>query len=76
MSDHLSFIPSPCIGVCTMEGDYCAGCYRTLQEISDWPGMTQDKKRSLMSILSERAKADQQGELNRRSVGSSDDEWE
>lgn len=24
---------SPCIGVCRMEGDRCAGCHRTLDEI-------------------------------------------
>ncbi|MDX1974421.1 MAG: DUF1289 domain-containing protein [Rickettsiales bacterium] len=32
-------VPSPCISVCTLDDitDICIGCYRTRQEIADWP---------------------------------------
>jgi predicted Fe-S protein YdhL (DUF1289 family) len=37
MRDHL--IESPCIAVCKLdaEGRFCTGCYRTVDEITDWP---------------------------------------
>ncbi len=25
---------SPCVGICIMEGDYCIGCGRTIDEIA------------------------------------------
>ena len=25
---------SPCVGICIMEGDYCIGCGRTLEQIA------------------------------------------
>ena len=31
-------IPSPCIGVCSIDDltGYCQGCYRTIEEIQHW----------------------------------------
>ena len=31
--------PSPCIGVCRIDQatGWCRGCWRTLEEIADWP---------------------------------------
>lgn len=31
--------PSPCVGICTMQGDYCYGCGRTGDEIAAWGTM-------------------------------------
>ena len=46
---------SPCISICkmTLEG-YCAGCYRTANEIRDWRTLTEDQQRNLIDILRER----------------------
>ena len=42
-------IRSPCISVCRIEEatGYCAGCFRTLEEIAGW-GMMSDDRRSLV----------------------------
>lgn len=33
-------VKSPCIDICSLdEQDVCVGCYRTLQEITDWSAM-------------------------------------
>lgn len=48
--------PSPCVGICTMDdGDrYCAGCGRTVDEISQWATLGDDVKRSLWRVFPER----------------------
>lgn len=35
---------SPCVGICTLEGNICIGCDRTIQEISNW-GKKMDKEK-------------------------------
>ncbi len=35
---------SPCIGVCVMDGDLCAGCGRTLDEIARWVSMSEAER--------------------------------
>jgi predicted Fe-S protein YdhL (DUF1289 family) len=49
-------VPSPCISVCTMNPDtgLCNGCYRTLDEIAAWSGLSDADKRVLWQILLER----------------------
>ena len=49
-------VPSPCISVCTMNPDtgLCNGCYRTLDEIAAWSGLSDSDKRVLWQILVER----------------------
>jgi len=44
-------VPSPCISVCTIDdaSGHCRGCYRTIDEIRDWPIMTADEKRSVLA---------------------------
>jgi predicted Fe-S protein YdhL (DUF1289 family) len=39
--------PSPCTQVCRIEGDLCAGCARTLEEIALWSGMDAAAKRKV-----------------------------
>ncbi len=49
-------VESPCISVCRIDGDgeYCAGCWRTLQEVSHWRGYTDGEKRAVLEKLRER----------------------
>ncbi len=39
-------IPSPCISVCQFDDatDCCIGCFRSIDEIRDWPIMTAEEK--------------------------------
>jgi predicted Fe-S protein YdhL (DUF1289 family)/8-oxo-dGTP pyrophosphatase MutT (NUDIX family) len=38
-------VPSPCIGVCTLDGDgVCVGCLRTSAEIAGWPRMSDEER--------------------------------
>jgi predicted Fe-S protein YdhL (DUF1289 family) len=52
----MTAIESPCILVCSvdMKSGYCFGCGRTRDEISDWIGMTPEKRREIMAVLPER----------------------
>lgn len=48
-------VPSPCVRICRLGRDgYCEGCQRTIAEISAWPLMTPDQKRTLLKQLSQR----------------------
>ena len=44
---------SPCVSVCRIDvaSGYCEGCYRTIEEISDWGMMTDDRKRDVWREL-------------------------
>jgi uncharacterized protein len=46
-------IASPCINVCKMNPDtaLCEGCWRTLDEIAAWSGMSAEDKRSVLAQL-------------------------
>ncbi len=46
-------VDSPCQNICLIdpESRYCIGCGRTGLEISLWPNMTDDERRSLKSEL-------------------------
>ncbi|MEM1020272.1 MAG: DUF1289 domain-containing protein [Sphingomonadales bacterium] len=48
---------SPCIQVCVInqETGWCYGCYRTLQEITQWTKMTSDEQSALKDLLDVRA---------------------
>ena len=38
-------ISSPCVDICKLDGDgICVGCFRDLNEIARWSGMTEDEK--------------------------------
>jgi predicted Fe-S protein YdhL (DUF1289 family) len=47
---------SPCIGVCRINtrAGYCEGCYRTLQEITEWTQMRLEQKRKVLELLPQR----------------------
>ena len=46
-------LPSPCIGVCTINPDdqTCLGCFRTLDEISNWPTLDNAGRHELLEAL-------------------------
>jgi predicted Fe-S protein YdhL (DUF1289 family) len=50
-------VPSPCISLCRMrERDgLCEGCWRTLDEIVCWAQMNDDQKRTVWTVLAQRA---------------------
>ena len=49
-------VASPCINVCKMNPDtaLCEGCWRTLDEIAAWSGMSAEDKRAVMARLAAR----------------------
>ena len=50
-------IESPCVQICVVhpETRICTGCYRTIDEITDWSRMTPEARRTIMDELSARA---------------------
>ena len=57
MSDDSEF-STPCIGVCQyVNEDICRGCFRTLDEISNWALMTEEERKEIMKKLDERAQS-------------------
>lgn len=49
-------IPSPCINLCKMDpaSGLCAGCFRTLDEIAAWSGMSDHQRRTVLAAISSR----------------------
>jgi len=49
-------VDSPCVRVCVMDGDrrYCLGCWRTLQEITDWGSMSDEEQAAVLAQLDRR----------------------
>lgn len=49
-------VPSPCAAVCRMnEGSgLCEGCWRTLEEITQWAHADEDEKRAILARTDER----------------------
>jgi uncharacterized protein len=50
---HRDDVVSPCVSICTLDatGDYCTGCYRTLDEIGNWARYSPDEKRAVIAAL-------------------------
>jgi len=46
-------VPSPCVEVCVLDPTtgYCLGCWRTLEEIATWSGLTREEKLRLLTRL-------------------------
>lgn len=44
---------SPCTQICTIaaDGENCVGCGRTIDEIGDWPGASNDRKRAILARI-------------------------
>lgn len=59
-------VPSPCVNICLLhpEAQICAGCYRTLDEITRWASMDQAERDSITAALPGRA-----GRLRKRRGG-------
>jgi predicted Fe-S protein YdhL (DUF1289 family) len=49
-------VPSPCQSICRMDaaGQWCDGCYRTLDEIAAWSRMRDEAKREVWEAIGER----------------------
>lgn len=49
-------VPSPCIDICRIDPDsgLCDGCLRTLDEIADWGGYSEEQKQSVAQELAQR----------------------
>ena len=46
-------VESPCIKVCTLDasGTLCLGCFRTLDEIGQWAGLSDPQRRRILDQL-------------------------
>ena len=49
-------LPSPCISICKLNKStgYCDGCFRTEDEITLWPSMSDEDKLNMFNILRQR----------------------
>ncbi|MCB1615008.1 MAG: DUF1289 domain-containing protein [Pseudomonadales bacterium] len=57
MTEKEEQVMSPCIGICCPdENDICVGCFRTMQEITQWWDMTVAEKKQLILELQSRNK--------------------
>ena len=63
-------VPSPCISVCVIDTPtgLCAGCYRTLDEIAGWIGLSAARRRELLAELARRRARDGEAIASRWSV--------
>jgi predicted Fe-S protein YdhL (DUF1289 family) len=44
--------PSPCIDICRLDSQgLCVGCRRTLDEITEWPGASEARRREILRGL-------------------------
>lgn len=50
-------IPSPCISVCQLDDatGHCIGCHRSIDEIRDWPILSAEEKRKVLSEIEKRS---------------------
>jgi predicted Fe-S protein YdhL (DUF1289 family) len=56
---HRGPLPSPCIGVCRMTAatGLCEGCFRTIDEITQWRTATEKEKRAVWIEIKRRQAA-------------------
>ena len=59
MSDEIWIrdeVDSPCVKICVMhaEAKLCVGCFRRLQEITEWSSMTAEQRQEVMAELPDR----------------------
>ena len=47
---------SPCVSICEIDPNdgMCRGCFRSLEEIAAWPGMSQEDQMLLLEALRDR----------------------
>ncbi|MDQ2962188.1 MAG: DUF1289 domain-containing protein [Pseudomonadota bacterium] len=60
-------VPSPCVSICVIDEPtgLCAGCYRTLDEIAGWIGLSAGERRAVVASLASR-RALYEGPINLR----------
>lgn len=57
-TDPVRPVRSPCVSVCALDdNDLCTGCQRTATEITQWGRMSNDERRRVIALATERAKA-------------------
>jgi predicted Fe-S protein YdhL (DUF1289 family) len=45
-------VPSPCVDICRLDAQgLCAGCRRTMGEISEWPRASEARRREIWRQL-------------------------
>ncbi len=55
MSEKNQNADSPCVGVCQYnEEEFCAGCFRSAEEISEWAMMSEKERLKVIEILPSR----------------------
>jgi predicted Fe-S protein YdhL (DUF1289 family) len=47
-------IRSPCVGICELQGRYCRGCRRTLDEIAGWVTYSPAQRDAIITDLDRR----------------------
>ncbi|WP_044562508.1 DUF1289 domain-containing protein [Azospirillum sp. B4] len=59
LPDPDDYVASPCTRVCRIDTrtDLCAGCLRTLEEITHWGAMTPDQRRAVLAQVADRRQA-------------------
>ncbi len=57
--DFDTTVPSPCISVCQLDDvtGYCLGCHRNVEEIRDWPILTAEEKKAILTHIAARKAA-------------------
>lgn len=67
-------ISTPCVRLCTLDGDVCVGCRRTLAEIMAWGSMSEPQRRAIMDMLPARlAGSDAQKQADREAQADQDE---
>ena len=57
-SEFIARVSSPCIDVCQLNSqNICIGCYRTIDEITQWRSLNKNKKIEIIEIANQRKKA-------------------
>jgi predicted Fe-S protein YdhL (DUF1289 family) len=56
MSDANDKTDSPCVAICQLDddGNYCIGCFRTVDEIAHWVEFDDEAKQQILNELQER----------------------
>ena len=57
--EHVGPLPSPCISLCQMNpvNGLCIGCWRTIDEITNWSVASESKKMQVWLAISQRRPA-------------------
>jgi len=48
---RVKLISSPCVKICTLIDNYCAGCGRSMSEIIEWRTATDKRKKEILERI-------------------------